>query len=210
MMKIYSGEDEVSIVIKKTVTFLKNMLKGDQNRSFLDIGCGNGKDIDFMTQFFRNFNIHGIDISSKSIERAIHLNEKRDNVKFECKNWKELGNQRYDIVYISGVYHFFNLIERLEFIRKIQQILKPHGYFILSTLSSNDKQYFSLGKPVPNDPNSFQRDYYLHFSSKEELMQDFSFLKISELSEFFHKNYTSDLEFHTMWFLIGKKNGNKK
>jgi len=120
-------------------------------------------------------------------------------------DWKDLDDTHYDIVYISGVYHFFNLADRSAFISKIKNILNKNGFFFLSTLSSNDTQYYGKGIPVKNDPNSFQSEYFIHFSSKEELLEDFKFLTIHELSEFYHKNYAKDTEYHTMWILIGKK-----
>ena len=148
--------------------------------------------------------MYGIDISLKAIEDAIQLNSNKNCVTFDRKNWIELDNTQYDIIYISGVYHFFKLTEREAFITKIKRILKPHGFLFLSTLSSNDKQYFGKGNPVTSDPNSYQSDFYLHFSSEEELCNDFDFLNINDLFEYFHKNYATDTEYHTMWMLVGE------
>jgi cyclopropane fatty-acyl-phospholipid synthase-like methyltransferase len=120
-------------------------------------------------------------------------------------DWKDLDETSYDIIYSSGVYHFFNLKERNKFISKIKKILKPKGYFILNTLSSSDKQYYGKGIPLTNDSNSFQTDqYYLHFCSEEEIKIEFSFLSILKLFEYFHKNRSKDTECHKMWLLIGK------
>ncbi|MEJ2279543.1 MAG: hypothetical protein P8Y70_17640 [Candidatus Lokiarchaeota archaeon] len=135
----------------------------------------------------------------------MELNSTKTNVIFECMDWKDLDDSQYDIIYISGVYHFFKKGDRCLFISKIKKIIKSPGYLFLSTLSSNDTQYYGKGVPVKNDPNSFQSEIFLHFSSKEELLKDFKFLKIFDLSEFFHKNYAKDTDYHTMWILIGKK-----
>ncbi len=205
MNHIPSGEDKVSKVISTAASFLQKELNKSNQLSFLDIGCGDGRDIDFISSNFDNFIIRGIDLSSKAIEKAIKLNANKKHITFECMNWKELDDTQYDIIYMSGVYHFFNLAERTVFISKIKNILKPNGFFILSTLSSNDTQYYGKGMLVKNDPNSFQSEYFIHFSSKEELLEDFKFLTIHELSEFYHKNYAKDTEYHTMWILIGKK-----
>ncbi len=205
MNHIPSGEDKVSKVASVASSFLQKELNKFTRSSFLDIGCGDGRDINFISSIFHNFTIKGIDISSKAIKKAIKLNSNKDNVKFECMDWKDLDDTQYDIIYMSGVYHFFNLGDRSTFISKIKNILKPNGYFFLSTLSSNDKQYYGKGIPVKNDANSFQSEYFIHFSSKEELLEDFKFLRILDLFEFYHKNYAKDTEFHTMWILIGKK-----
>ena len=209
MTHIPSGEDKVSKVVSVALSFLQKELNKPTLLSFLDIGCGDGRDINFISSNFDNFIMRGIDISTKAIERATRLNANKKNITFECMDWKQLDDSQYDIIYMSGVYHFFNLTDRTGFILKIRNILKPNGYFFLSTLSSNDTQYYGKGVPVKNDPNSFQSEYFLHFSSKQELLDDFKFLKILDLFEFFHKNYAKDIEYHTMWLLIGKNKKNK-
>lgn len=205
MNHIPSGEDKISKVVSVAVDFLQKELKTSKKLTFLDIGCGDGRDINYISSNLDNLIIKGIDISSKVIKKAIKLNSNKNNVMFERMDWKNLGNTKYDIIYISGVYHFFNLSERTKFVFKIRNILKSNGYFFLSTLSSNDTQYYGKGTPLKNDRNSFQDKYFIHFSSKEELLDDFKFLRILNLSEFFHKNYAKDADYHTMWILIGKK-----
>jgi cyclopropane fatty-acyl-phospholipid synthase-like methyltransferase len=207
MNHISSGDDKVSKTASVALNFLQNKLTKSNQVTFLDIGCGNGGDINFISSNLDNLIIRGIDISLKAIENAIKLNSNKHNITFECKDWKNLDDTQYDIIYISGVYHFFNIADKNTFIFKIKKILKSNGFFFLSTLSSNDKQYYGKGLPVKNDLNSFQSEFFIHFCSEDELREDFKFLKIVELFEFFHKNYSKDTEYHTMWLLIGK-NGN--
>jgi len=205
MNHIPSGDDKVSKTASVALSFLQKKLIKSNQFTFLDIGCGDGRDIDFISSNLDNLIIRGIDISLKAIENAIELNSNKDNVTFECMDWKDLDDTQYDIIYISGVYHFFNIADRNTFIFKIKKILKSHGFFFLNTLSSNDKQYYGKGVSVKNDPNSFQNEVFIHFCSEDELREDFKFLKIVDLFEYFHKNYSKDTEYHTMWILIGKK-----
>ncbi|NVM44242.1 MAG: class I SAM-dependent methyltransferase [Candidatus Lokiarchaeota archaeon] len=204
MNHIPSGDDRVSKAASVALSFLKKRLTKSKQFRFLDIGCGNGRDIDFISSNLDNLIIRGIDISLKAIENAIELNSNKDNVTFECLDWKDLDDTQYDIIFISGVYHFFNIADRNLFITKIKEILKSHGFFFLNTLSSNDKQYYGKGMPVKDDPNSFQSEFFIHFCSEDELREDFKFLKFVDLFEYFHKNYSKDTEYHTMWILIGK------
>ncbi len=205
MTKIYSCEDKVSKTANVTLNFLKKRIRISDQFTFLDIGCGDGRDIDFISMNLNNLIIHGIDISSKAIENAIQRNSNKRNITFECIDWKDLDDTQYDIIYISNVYNFFNLKVRKAFISKIQKILKPNGFFFLSTLSTNDKQYYGKGIAVKNDPNSFQSEYFIHFSSEDELREDFKFLKIFKLFEYFQKNYAKDTKYHTMLILIGER-----
>jgi cyclopropane fatty-acyl-phospholipid synthase-like methyltransferase len=204
MNDIPSGDDKISKPASMALSFLLKTLNKSDEFTFLDIGCGDGRDIDYISSNLDNLVIKGIDISLKTVKKAIELNSNNNNVTFECLDWKDLDDTQYDIIYISGVYHFFALAERTSFISKIRKILKRNGILFLCTLSSNDKQYYGKGLSVQNDPNSFQSEYFLHFCSKEELLADFEFLEILDLFEFFHKNYSDDTEYHTMWLLIGK------
>jgi len=204
MNHIPSGEDEISKPASIALNFLeKNINKAIQFK-FLDIGCGDGRDIAFLSSNLDNLIMRGIDISFQAITNAIKLNSNKENVSFDCMDWKDLDEAQYDIIYTSGVYHFFNMAERKNFMIKIEKLLKSHGFFFLNTLSSKDTQYFGKGTPVENDQNSFQSEYFLHFSSEEELREDFKFLEIIDLVGYFHKNYANDTEFHAMWLLIGQ------
>ncbi len=204
MNDIPSGDDEVSIIASKALSYFQKKLNKSSQFTFLDIGCGEGGDIDFISSNLDNLTMRGIDISSRAIKKAVELYSDKDNITFERMDWKELDDTQYDIVYMSGVYHFFNIANRNAFISKLKKILKSPGFFILSTLSSNDMQYYGKGVALKNDPNSFQSEYFLHFSSEDELREDFKFLKIVDLFEFFHKNYSNDTEYHTMWMMIGE------
>jgi cyclopropane fatty-acyl-phospholipid synthase-like methyltransferase len=204
MNDIPSGEDKISIVATEALNFLQGRLLPSIQYTLLDIGCGDGRDINHLSANFANLILGGIDVSSEAIEQAVHLNSGKENITFECMDWKELDDTKYDIVYMSGVYHFFPLADRRAFISKVKKILKPDGFFLMSTLSSNDTQYYGKGEPVVGDPNSFQGEYFIHFSSEEELREDFKFLRIVNLFEYFHKNYAHDAEYHTMWMLIGE------
>jgi len=204
MNDIPSGDDKVSIIAKEALTYLQKKMNKSSQFTFLDIGCGEGRDIDYLSSNLDNLTMRGIDISSEAIKKALELNSDKDSITFERMNWKDLDDTQYDIVYMSGVYHFFNITDRNAFISKIKIILKSPGVFILSTLSSNDKQYYGKGVAVKNDPNSFQSEYFIHFSSEAELREDFVFLKIVNLFEFFHKNYSKDTEYHTMWMMVGE------
>jgi len=184
--------------------YLKTIDYHDRIEIF-DIGCGRGKDVLFFAQNLKNRRIVAIDLSNKAIREAkVNLSGEND-VEFHTIGFQELEEKfQFDVILLSGVYHFFNISERALFRGKIKKLLKPQGWFFLSTLSSNDTQYFGKGTPVPNDPNSFEKKGlpYLHFASKSELMDDFSFLEIIHLDEFYHKNYASDTDYHTMWMIV--------
>ncbi len=203
MNHIPSGQDKVRKTARVTLEILKKNLFNSARYTFLDIGCGDGRDIAYLSSNLENLTMRGIDISKEAIDNATELNSCNENVAFTRMDWKDLDDTPYDIIYTSGVYHFFPLLERRAFISKVKTILNPNGFFILNTLSANDTQYYGEGESVKGDPNSFQGEYFIHFCSERELRKDFGFLTILDLSEYFHKNYSHDRDYHTMWILVG-------
>ncbi len=184
------------------IEYLQNI---DVNKkiNILDIGCGEGRDDLYLAQNLKNRRIVAIDPSRKAIQKARVTLSRENDIEFHNIGFKEIyENKQFDVILISNVYHFFNKTERELFRAKIKKLLKSQGWFFLSTLSNNDKQYYGSGTPVPNDPNSFKGITYLHFASKSEIMEDFGFLKVIELKEYYQKNYPTDTDYHTMWMLV--------
>jgi len=81
---IPSGDDKVSKTASIALSFLQKKLIKSNQFTLLDIGCGDGRDIDFISSNLDNLIIRGIDISLKAIENAIEFNSNKDNVTFEC------------------------------------------------------------------------------------------------------------------------------
>ena len=207
------GPGELGVI---AINFLKDHRLSKQKINILDIGCGNGHDSFY---FLDNLNceIIGFDISNKAIAIATEKakNKKYKNVKFECKSFIELLEGAYDIIFISGLYHFLKSEERDLLKNIIKKLLNPNGLLFLLTLSSNDTLYYGKGTPVPSESHSFiysdlnTPDVYLHFSTRDELLSDFEFLDIKKLFE--PKEYDPLLrgpENFLPWILIGEKPGN--
>jgi cyclopropane fatty-acyl-phospholipid synthase-like methyltransferase len=194
------------------VDYLKDKGYSHQYRKILDIACGNGRDSFY---FINNLDceILGIDISSQAIDLAKNKTtlEARKNMKFECKSYSDLTDGEFDIIFSSGLYHFLKKNERELMRNKIVSLLKPCGLLFLSTLSVNDPFYYGSGKPVQNEPHTFiysdqtVAGVYLHFSTKDELMDDFSYLDIKRLFE--HEDYNPKIKGpvnYIPWILVGE------
>ncbi len=204
MTTIYNPSHYPSKMAFTIIEYLQNINKKIKIK-ILDIGCGEGRDDLYLAQNLKNRRIIGIDPSKEAIQRAKAALLGENDIEFHCIGFKELNEKdQFDVILSSGVYHFFNKVERELFREKIKKLLKPQGWFFLSTLSSNDKQYYGKGTPVPNDLNSFKGITYLHFASKSEIMEEFNFLKIIEIHEYYHKNYPTDTDYHTMWMVVSR------
>lgn len=177
--------------------------------SILDIGCGYGRDVFYFLDNFR-CRILGIDISKKAIEIALDTDtalktQKGDDVKFECCNFTELRDGKYDLVFISNLYQLLKKDERQELRKTIMRTLAPNGLLFLSTLSVRDPEHYRKGIPVFGESNSFQEKVYIHFCTREELIEDFAFLNIKELyeHEYYEPHANGEVHHHISWILIG-------
>ena len=88
MTCIPSGEDKISKPASVALPILQNRLSKSRTYTFLDIGCGNGRDIPYFSSHFENLIIYGINTSQKAIDNAIRLNSDNHHATFECKNFK--------------------------------------------------------------------------------------------------------------------------
>jgi len=172
----------------------------------LDIGCGYGRDAIYLANRF-NCHILGIDNSSEAIEmaRKAMAADLESRVTFQCCDFRQIPNRKFEMVFASYFYHLLEMEERQALINTIKKKLKPGGMLFLSTLSPKDPEHFGKGKPVENEINSFHDQRYLHFCTREELEGDFSFLTIKKLSEheYYEPRSNGEVHHHIFWLLMG-------
>jgi len=172
----------------------------------LDIGCGYGRDEIYLSKYL-NCHIRAIDSSQKAISAAQNTASSLKNVDFAVCNFTELAEDKYDVVFISNLYHSIRERERKALRDKLKNLLRPDSMLFLNALSVNDPEEYGKGAAVENEPHSFQGKKYLHFCTAEELHDDFDFLRMRELYE--HKydepHYQGKTHHHISWILIGQK-----
>lgn len=111
----------------------------------LDFGCGTGNQSMGVAGDVKE--VHGIDISSKMIEIAkIKLDpEKNQNVQFTQTSIfdKKLKRGSFDVIMAFNILHY--LENANEVMQRINELLKPGGYFISSTecMGEEEKKKFS-------------------------------------------------------------------
>lgn len=112
-------------------------MKLDKTKTVLEIGVGTGRlalrTAPLCNKFF------GIDISSKTIERAARNLSQHQNIKLICDDFITYNfNNTFDVVYSSLT--FMNIQAKQECINKVYSLLKSKGYFILS-IDKNQNEY---------------------------------------------------------------------
>lgn len=125
------------------------------NSKLLDLGCSTGSlliDI-AKTSKKKNINYLGIDSSSNMIDIAkkkIIKNKYKDNFEFICSDFlKFKSNEKFSIVYMNYTLQFVRPLERQKLVKKIFNLLKPNGVFIicekiLSKHSTFNRQFIEI------------------------------------------------------------------
>lgn len=200
--KLVWGENP-SELGKITIQYLKSNNLINKNLELLDIGCGYGRDVLYISMNI-NCKILGIDSSKEAIILA--KKNKKKNIEFRHCDFKDLDDIKFDIITSSNFYQILRKQERNALIKTISKILKPNGLLFLSTLSVNDPEHFGEGIPISGEPNSYQIGTYVHFCTYDELKRDFNFLNIEKLyeHEYYEPRVTGDVHHHISWILIGK------
>ena len=186
--------------------YLQGIKSSGRAIEILDLGCGYGRDATYLA---RNIDcrILAIDNSSEAIEmaRKALAADLESCVRFQCCDFRQMPEGKFEIVFASNFYHLLKMEERQALRNTIKKRLKPGGMLFLSMLSPNDPEHFGKGKPVENEDNSFHDETFLHFCTREELERDFSFLSIKELSEheYYEPRSNGEVHHHILWLLMG-------
>lgn len=112
-----------------------NLLELSKSKSCLEIGCGTGRLALRVAPLVLEY--HGIDLSSKTVERA-RQNLKGLRVKLfegDFLDFDFLGS--YDIIFSSLT--FMHIKDKAVAIKKIYKLLKPNGKAVLSLDKATDK-----------------------------------------------------------------------
>jgi predicted TPR repeat methyltransferase len=137
----------------------KELADNYKPQRILSYGCGLGEECFSLTKHFPTAQIKGVDIQSKTIERAISKN-KFDNVSFEIANYQSLLNdEHYDMIFAMNVFKIIKISEKelneryplhvfdAQIIDLIQ-LLKKDGLFVIDGSSYSIEQTSSYQKSL--------------------------------------------------------------
>ena len=124
--------------IPETSLSIIKRFKLPKNAAIIDIGGGDSLLVDYLLLMGYN-NITVLDISEKAIERAkIRLGEKSRLVTWSVHDVLDFSAiKKYDLWHDRAAFHFFTDINDQEkYVDNVHQYLKPDGYLVLSTFST--------------------------------------------------------------------------
>lgn len=125
-----------------TETLSNNLPKGSV---VLDVGCGNGVISRSLGEL--GYNVLGIDVSDKAIEKANQLNT-FSNVTFKLLSAEQLvaEGKKYDAVICSEVLEHLNKPELL--LKTLYQSLSDKGFLIVTVPNGNGPRESFVTKPI--------------------------------------------------------------
>ena len=113
----------------------------DNNKSVLEIGVGTGRLAVRVAPLCRTF--HGVDISSKTIERAAENLADFENVSLTCADFLTCGFDRtFDVIYSSLT--FMHIEDKQKAVNRIAELLNDAGRFVLS-IDKNPSEFIDTG-----------------------------------------------------------------
>ena len=188
-----------------TSNYLKNSPHIQNELNILDVGCGYGQNALYLA---KNLNCYvlGVDNSGGAITLAKELCPKilEKRVEFLCYDFKDLID-KYDVIFASNLYQILKPEERAQFKETVKRCLRRDGFLFLNTLSVRDPHHNGNKNPAAEKSASSQDDKYIHLCSREDLEDDFDFLRISALFEReFNENHNNGNNHrHISWIMMG-------
>lgn len=134
---------------KDMIKFMKRFYRDEKEfKRILDIGCGQGSNLAYLSYTYDNFYCHGIDFSSVALCRLNHKLKKRNNILIRQSNAEktEFKDNYFDFV-VNILLFASNNPDKI--IKEIHRILVPKGRIFIKELSDNkcniDNKYIRRG-----------------------------------------------------------------
>lgn len=178
--------NELSEIHHKKLNSVFSKLFGKKLDSVIDFGCGIGRNVDFLSQYFEHY--LGIDQSEKMLAKARHNYPKRHFINSNDFNHKLINEA--DVFFAFWVFqHIVSDNDLSMILEKARNVISDNGYLIFCERSSRVKN--EMGK----DSN-----YILHRSPKnyvdiaskagyvKVLIERLDYKKPTGFNKFFKKN----------------------
>jgi len=161
-----------------------NLMKKNDLKKILEIGCGQGRDCLFFTS--KGIEVATLDYSKVAIDSLLeHAKQKNLSVDarvYDAKKPLPFDSGSFDAVYSHMFLSMRFSFDELKFIlSEVKRVLKDNGFHFFSVRNQNDK-FYAKGTKVDDDIydiNGFQ----IRFFTKQEienLLTGFEILEIKE------------------------------
>ena len=183
----------MSDILSSTVDFkpnktLKQFAKEVSSGTALDIGIGGGRDALYLASI--GYEVTTYDVSPQFSEKCNQTaKESNLNVKsaYSTLNEIDVSSESFDLITSAWILHSLKKSESDLLLNKLLTGLKPAGIIILSLFSTEDPYFKSESETAEMvEENTFyskERNSYMHYFSKDEILYHFKDLKLITLIE---------------------------
>ena len=202
---LYSKDDYFGTGQTILADFAKIIIEENNISTLLELGCGQGRDSLFFTNFVSN--VTSVDISENAINFVKKIKNERnltnlDLFVHDIIEPLDFPDKSFDMVYSNLALQFFDINQLNKIFLNISKIMSNDSFFMFSTKKSGDK-YFNFGKKISE--NSFEyKDITRYFFEKSEithlLEQNFQIISFEEDE---HQNLDNTI---SAWWKILVKN----
>ena len=175
------------LIVSFVNRFYKKNGKKKINKSVLDLGCGTGNNLKFLSEFgFKK--VIGVEGSKVAVDLAKNFLKKNNNCKIIHDDFKKLSisNNSIDLCIDRGSITHNDLNSILSVISEIKRVLKFGGLF-LSVVFSKTHSSFKNSKKKKNYVLSFKKEVNIkkglvtNFFSKKDILNIYKDFKIISL-----------------------------
>lgn len=95
--------------------------------NILDFGCGEGRSLPYLEQYFPKAELYGYDLSSASLEIAFTRTPRAKLF----SNWGEIANMRFDAIIAANVFHHIPIEQHQVALAQCRKVLAEGGQMFL-------------------------------------------------------------------------------
>jgi len=117
---------------------LKQFLREQNKKTFLDIGTGTGGFIDFIKSIYNEFeSFEGIDVVKQAVDFA-NKNSDDERIQFKVMDAYEMeySDNSFDVVCLSNSLHHLKDISKM--LTEMGRVVKDDGFILINEMISND------------------------------------------------------------------------
>lgn len=124
---IPEGFNEDRYFAEYKVALMANRMKFKMPKRILDFGCGSGRSLPYLDQYFPSAELWGYDVSLASLEIAA---TRTPRVKI-FSSWDEIAEIQFDAIMAANVFHHIPPTQRLSALSQCQRMLAKNGELFL-------------------------------------------------------------------------------
>lgn len=124
---IPDGLNENGYFAEYKVALMASLAKSRRVARVLDFGCGAGRSLPYLKQYFSEAELWGYDVSPESLRyAAISCPDAK-----LTSDWEQLPSSGFDLIIAANVFHHIPLPERLPSLKRCNETLAPSGEMFL-------------------------------------------------------------------------------